>query len=684
MRLLFCWALLLCSLSLGLIAQSTSPDTVEYQSNPVLLQATRLSTSQQDATLAVTVLNQDQLQRGQQQLSLNESLDFVPGLYALNSQNFSQDLRVAIRGFGARSAFGIRGIRVMVDGLPESTPDGQAQVDNIDLGILHRAEVIRGPSSGLYGNAAGGVISLQTNPIPEDFELNSRLSFGSNGFQRYQVGIGNRDSTWGYSIYGSHTRFEGYRQNSAVENSFFNAKLAYLADTNSTITFLLNYFNSPRSEDPGGINLQDAQADRTQAREANVNFQSGERVQQGRMGLIWDKNLGRQHQIQAKTYVLFRDFQNALPFGNGGIVDLDRVYAGLGLNYSFQGTLGENLYRLKAGIDIDQQTDDRLRFNNEAGDLGDKTFDQEERFTSTGAYILQDLVADRWRFHLGTRFDAVRLRAQDRFVSNGNQSGEIDYNRFNPMGGISFQVNRRLSTYLQVSTSFETPTLSELSANPTGEGGFNGDLSPQRTVNYEWGLRGVLFPKFYFDIAAFYIDIENELVPFELEDFPGRTFFRNAGVSERLGVELSMNYRLSEALSFMATYTRSEFTYQSYQTPDDIFDGNRLPALPQHMGLLGVNLDLPNGFFAKSWLRWNSDVFADDANETQVDGYAILNARIGYEQDLGTWTLSPFFGVNNLLGTEYFDNIRINAFGRRYYEPAPVATVFGGLSLLIK
>lgn len=683
MRLFICWALCWIGVPAMLFSQTSTSDTLTYQSDPVVLQATRLSTPQQKATIAVTVLNEVQLKEGQQQLSLNESLDFVPGLHALNANNFAQDLRVAIRGFGARSAFGIRGIRVVVDGLPESTPDGQAQVDNIDLGILSRAEVIRGPASGLYGNAAGGVISLSTNPIPDNFELESRLSFGSNGFQRYQFGVGDRDSVWGYTLYGSHTRLEGFRENSQVENTFVNAKIAYLADTSSRVTFLVNYFNSPRSEDAGGITLQDAQEDRRQAREANVNFQSGERVQQGRVGIIWDKSINSQQQIQARTYVLFRDFQNALPFGNGGIVDLDRVYAGLGLNYSFEGQLGNNLYRLTAGVDLDQQTDDRLRFNNEAGEIGEKIFDQEERFTSTGAYVLQDIVSERWRFNIGTRFDAVQLRAQDRFGADGNQSGEIELNRFSPMGGISYSINTALSSYVQVSTSFETPTLSELSANPTGEGGFNTDLEPQRTINYEVGLKGALFPKLGFEAALFYIDIQNELVPFELEDFPGRNFFRNAGSSERLGAEIALSYPILPTLSFLATYTWSDFTYQSYQTPEEVFDGNRLPAIPQHMGLIGLNLNLPSGLFAKTWMRWNSDVFADDGNETAIEGFSVVNVRVGYEKAFSGWSLAPFFGINNLLDTEYFDNVRINAFGSRYYEPAPGLAVFGGIGLTI-
>ena len=670
---------------------SQEVDTLEFEvSDAVVLQATRLALPQQQSAMSVSVLDETQLRQGQQQLSLNESLDFVPGLYAQNGNNFSQDLRVSIRGFGARSAFGIRGIRVMVDGLPESTPDGQAQVDNIDLGILERAEIIRGPASSLYGNAAGGVISMTTSPIPDDYNMEARLAAGSNGFQRYQLKVGQtipkkegEGPEWGYLLYGSHTRLDGYRANSQVENSFFNAKIAYLADSTSELTFLFNYFNSPVSQDAGGLTLDEATSDRQQARDRNVSFQSGETVQQSRAGITWKKLVGTSHLFQARTYVLFRDFANALPFGNGGIVDLDRAYAGLGLSYSYHADLGANPYRFQVGVDLDQQNDDRLRFNNEAGERGDMSFDQEEKFRSLGIYAMQDLTVDSWRFHLGTRFDAVKLEAMDRFSADGNQSGDLSFNRFSPMAGASVALGRNNSLYGQVSTSFETPTLSELSANPTGEGGFNAGLDPQRAVNFELGLKGGFSQKFRYELAAFYIDLQNELVPYELEDFPGRTFFRNAGSSQRQGLEVNLQYAANNNLSFVATYTFSDFVYDSYLTPDGDFNGNRLPAIPQHMGLIGANLNLPSGFYARAWLRWNSSLFADDENETEIEGYSVLNVRLGYKKAFKGWSIAPFLGVNNLLGTEYFDNIRINAFGGRHYEPAPEELFFGGISFSI-
>ncbi|MEM9723038.1 MAG: TonB-dependent receptor, partial [Bacteroidota bacterium] len=311
------------------------------------------------------------------------------------------------------------------------------------------------------------------------------------------------------------------------------------------------------------------------------------------------------------------------------------------------------------------------------------TLNQEERFRTLGAYAMQDLTVNAWRFHIGTRFDAVKLEAVDRFGADGNQSGDLSFTRFSPMAGASLMLGTANSVYAQVSTSFETPTLSELSTNPTGQGGFNENLDPQRAINFEVGLKGGFTQKFRYELAGFLINLENELVPFELEDFPGRTFFRNAGSSQRQGVEAQVQYMANKDLSFIATYTFSDFLYDSYLTPDGDFNGNHLPAIPQHMALLGANLNLSNGFYTKAWLRWNSSLFADDANETEIDGFSVLNVRVGYEKAFNGWSIAPFFGVNNLLGTEYFDNIRINAFGGRYYEPAPVEAFFGGIAISI-
>ncbi len=358
--------------TMSLCTQSASQiDTAQiYELSPVTIQAARFETKDIKTPLAITALSKSFIQRGQAQLSVNESLHAVPGLFALNPNNFAQDLRVAIRGFGARAAFGIRGVKVLVDGLPESTPDGQAQVDNLDLGVLSSIEVIRGPSSGLYGNASGGVISFSSqDPTPIPF-WEARMTAGSYGFQQYQLKTGQQKGKFGFLLHGLFINTDGYRENSGMESTILNGKFNYQLNEQSKLTLLLNYANSPKADDPGGINLEQAQTNRLSARVQNITFQSGERVTQSKIGLIYENNFAAHQQIRLKTWYSSRDFANRLPFETGGIVEFDRAFSGFGGNYQLEKKLFGLPYRLQLGIDLQNQADDRRRFNNLLGVRG--------------------------------------------------------------------------------------------------------------------------------------------------------------------------------------------------------------------------------------------------------------------------------------------------------------------------
>lgn len=651
-------------------------DTTEiYELSPVTVQAARFGTEDIQTPLAVTALSQSFIQRGQSQLSVNESLDAVPGLFALNANNFAQDLRVSIRGFGARAAFGIRGVKVLVDGLPESTPDGQAQVDNLDLGVLQNIEVVRGPTSGLYGNASGGVISFTTqNPTPTPF-WEARLAFGSYGLQQYQLKTGHQREKFGYVVHGVYTSTDGYRDNSGLQNTILNGKFNIQLNNKSDLQILANYANSPQADDPGGINLEQAQADRRSARDRNLSFMGGEEIEQSRLGLIYTNNLADDQQLKFKTWISTRDFANRLPFGFGGIVEFDRVFTGFTANYQMDKSLFGLPYRLQIGLDIQNQADDRLRFVNSDGVKGDLTLDQKEEFLGFGAYLLQELsLAEQLTALLSLRYDAIRLKATDNFLSNGDQSGESNLSNFNPTFGLVYSASSTFNLYGNISTNFETPTLNELSNNPSGLGGFNPDLGPQEATNYELGAKGIIANKLRYELALFAINVKNEIVSFELEAFPDRDFFRNAGSTDRRGVEASFIYNITKGLNAFLNYTYSDFKYDDFLN----FDGNFLPGIPKHNTFFALNYTRPQGLFGSLQIRSIGELFAKDDNTVTVDGFTVVNVKLGYQQQFDNWHIEPFFGVNNLLGTEYFDNIRINAFGSRFYEPAPTANFYAG------
>lgn len=654
-------------------------DTAQiYDLVPVTVQATRFETADTKSPLATTSLAKSFIQRGQNQLSVNESLDAIPGLFALNGNNFSQDLRVSIRGFGARSAFGIRGVKVLVDGIPESTPDGQAQVDNLDLGVLENIEVVRGPSSGLYGNASGGVISFTTqNPTINPF-VEARVALGSYGLQQYQLKTGQQKGKFGYLIHGIHVNTDGYRENSGMKNTILNGKFNFQLTDKSDLQFLANYANSPQADDPGGINLAQAEEDRKSARDRNLSFMGGEEIVQSRFALIYKNAIADNQQLEIKTWISNRDFANRLPFGFGGIVEFDRTFTGFNTNYQLDKTLFGLPYRLKIGVDLQNQVDDRTRFVNENGVKGNMTLDQKEAFLSFGTFLVQELsLTDNFTAMLGLRYDAIRLKATDNFLSNGDQSGESNLNNFNPTFGLVYSTSDAANIYGNISTSFETPTLNELSNNPSGLGGFNPDLMPQEATNYEVGIKGIVNNKLRYELALFTIKVKEEIVSFELEDFPDRDFFRNAGSTDRKGVEASLTYSLARGLNAFLNYTYSDFKYDEFRS----FNGNFLPGIPKHNTFFALNYSRNKGLFGSLQVRSIGELFAKDDNSVTVDGFTVVNLKLGYRHNLTKGHIEPFFGINNLLGTEYFDNVRVNAFGSRFYEPAPTVNFYGGVKV---
>jgi len=648
----------------------------------VELTATRLAFSSQRAPLAVSVVDQALVQRAQPQLSLQESMQAVPGVFTLNAENFAQDLRIAIRGFGARAAFGIRGIKLLVDGVPESTPDGQAQLDNLDLGLVERIEVVRGPSSGLYGNASGGVISIRTQQAGENPYVEGRLSVGSYGFQRYQLKTAAQLGKFQYVLYNAYTQIKGYREHSGMKNNLLNARLQLEPDSLSRIVLLFNHLYSPQADDAGALTLDQMAENPRQARDRNLAFATGEEVEQGRLALQYQRRLAKGHQLRLRSYYLYRDFNNRLPFETGGRVSLNRTYWGGGLNYLYQGKLLGLEYHSNVGLDVDIQNDHRQRFDNLQGEQGEKRLDQDEAFRSTAAFWMQKLrLLPAWELSLGMRLDVLHLEARDAFLTNGDDSGSLSYRQFNPIVGMSYVLGPGMVLYTNLATSFESPALSELSANPAGSGGFNAELKPQRATNYELGLRGEAAGKLAWDLALFSIALRDELVPYELPDFPGRTFFRNAGRSARKGIEASLKWRIIKSLELQSSYTYSDFRYREYTTPDGNFEGNRLPAIPPHHFYLGLTYQASRGFMARLQLRRVGEMYAEDFNEVRIAPFTTLNMQLAYPLVFNQWEMEFFMGVNNLLDATYPSNIRINAFGMRYVEPATGRFVFGGMRL---
>ena len=638
--------------------------------------ATRLDSTLLRSSRSVSIIGKKEIQNATQLLAMDEVLAGVPGLYMQNRYNFAQDLRVSLRGFGARSAFGIRGIKVIVDGIPETLPDGQAGVDSIDLGSASRIEVIRGPSSSNFGNASGGVIAIETETGNDPGFVQTTIATGDLGYSKFQLKSGGKTENMNYLINFSKQELDGYREHSVSEGSLFNAKFGFNLSEIDRLKLSLNYTDQPKSQDPGGINLSQVNTDRKSARDRNLSYDAGESLNQKRIGLVYE----RDHSdglLTVRNYYVTRDFSNKLPFTNGGSVNIDREFYGFGMQYQFGESLPEN-FSLTTGFDTDRQDDDRKRFNNDSGKLGSMSFDQQEKVNSNGLFVQSRYDVGNWSISSGIRYDEVKFDITDRFLSNGDDSGEIEFDAVSPSFGLNY-VMENGSIFTSISSSFETPTTTEL-ANPNASGGFNALLKPQEAKNIEIGYKSVK-NNIYHEIAVFNIDLNDELVPYELEEFPGRTFYSNVGKSSRKGVESLVSWSVKPNLTVDASYTYSDFSFDSFIDKNNKdFSGSKLPGLPESFAYFGIRFENENGLNMNFNLNYSGDLFANNANSVKVQAYTVSNFRLSYNINKGDWKILPYMGINNIFDTEFNSNIRINAFGSRYYEPAPERNSYLGIT----
>jgi iron complex outermembrane receptor protein len=648
----------------------------------VVVTATRIPTNLVRLPFAAGRVGRDEIQRGRQQLGLDEALAGVPGLFFQNRYNFAQDLRIAIRGFGARANFGIRGIRIFADDIPLTLPDGQGSVDAIDLGSAEQIEVIRGPFSAVYGSASGGVINIRSEDGPEDPVMSARLNVGSYDYRQLQARAGGQTGRLNWLGNFSATELDGYRDHAFYESRLFNSKFRFDFDDTAALTVVLNAVDSPTADDPGGLNAREAAEDRRQAAPRNLLYKAGEALDQQSLGLAFRKTFSGNRELMLRNYYVQRDFNNRLPFdvnsnGQGGSVDLSRKFAGLGGNFSWDTVVGSRANHLVIGFDYDAQRDHRKRFANNQGVIGDLTTDQDEDVTTTGLYV-QDVLdlSARTALTLGGRFDKVQYEVSDRTGAAG--SGQRTFKEFSPMIGVNWAAREAVNLYANISRSFDPPATTEL-ANPDGPTGFNQSLESQTATNYELGMKGLITGRLRYELAVFHIDVQDEIVPFELEG-SGQSFFENAGSSSRDGLEAALSLELLKGLTGTATYTWSDFVFDEFSGTDgQVYDGNRIPGIPQQLFNLDLSWSHDSGFFASWDLLYVGRFFADNANQVETDDYLVSNLRAGFRWGGEQWALEPFIGVNNLFDEMYMANIRLNAAFGRYYEPAPERNIYGGL-----
>lgn len=679
-------------LTIGSLLQTVSaqtalnPDKLEE----LIVTSSRVEKSLLELPSAVTIINQNDIQLGRQQLGLDESLNRVPGLFSQNRYNFTQDLRISIRGFGARASFGIRGIKVFVDDIPSTLADGQSGVDDVDLGSVQRIEVIRGPSSSLYGSASGGVISLYTEDGPKTPFAEANITIGGFDQQKYQFKVGGQYDRLNYLVNVSYLSMDGFRDHSEVEHTLLNSKFRYDIDDSSSLTMIINAADSPTANDAGAITAADVAADPQQAQPRNLRSNAGEEFDQQKIGFVYRKSFNENHQITLRNYYLWKNFQTFLPIGthipfvaDDGVVEFDRFFFGGGAQYTYTGTLFGRPNRFTAGFDIDIQEDDRQRFLNNAGVKGALSFDQLEEAESYGFYFRNEFaITDTLEFTFGGRYDMLNFSVDDRFLANADQSSKLDFDEFSPTLGLAWNPLPGLHLYSNYATSFETPTFTEL-ANPARNsnvdlGGFN-NVKAQTADSFEVGIKVSLYDRLLFDVAVYTMQIDDEIS--NISTTGTRGVFTNAD-TDRNGLEASVVADIFKGLKLTAAYTYSDFKFDKFTTNTGIvLDGNQLPGLPDHQFYAELAYTHDSGLYVVWDILYIDKFFANNANTAINKSSTVANLRAGYRGRIGKWAVSPFVGLNNMFDENYISNVRINGFGGRLFEPAPDFNVYAGLTL---
>ena len=458
------------------------------------------------------------------------------------------------------------------------------------------------------------------------------------------------------------------------KQGIFNAKVSHEFSDKSKFNFQFNYTNSPYAYDPGGLNLEEVNKDYNQARKRNIDFDTFESIKHIKAGLNWEKKISPKMLLGTYFFSAHRDFAGKLPFEYGGFINLKRNYFGFGTNIEYTPKAS---HFLQLRLSVSDQKDNRERYKNLLGEKGENTLSQKELFYNSSISVLDQIKFDYGLLRIGIRYDHQKIKAKPNFEIYNEKDNTIRLNVLNPSIGFTFNKLRNQSIYGSFATSFETPTLSELSANPTGQAGFNKSLESSLAKNIEFGWRKD-FSDIKLEAVIFHISTENEILPYELEQFPGRTFYRNAGKTIRKGLEL---YGSKETDSYKAvfSYSFSDFIFDSYVLDGLVYDGNRLPAIPKHHAFLSFKYKFNPTIGLEIKSKHVGSFFADDKNNNKIKSYSIFQFRIW--KDFKNYNL--YVGANNLFNKKYFDNIRINAFSNRFYEPAPMRNYYAGINFKI-
>lgn len=687
-----------------LLALCTAAAAQEARLAPVVVTATRSEQSPYDIPAAIDVAATPP--DGSLDVNLSERVQAIPGIVARDRQNYAQDAQVSIRGFGARSTFGIRGVRLYTDGIPATMPDGQGQVSHFNLDSADRVEVLRGPFSALYGNASGGVVQLFTADGTQPPELRFGVAGGSNGNFRSSVNARGVEGPVDYNVDVTHFRTSGYRDHSAARRESGNAKIGWKIDEDAKLTLVLNALDVPDAQDPLGLTRAQYKADPRQVAAVANTFDTRKSVDQQQAGLIYDQRLDDANSLRVMGYYGRRSVlqylsipvatQSSQPGNSGGVVDLGNEYGGGDARWTWRDTLAGRPFEIAAGLAYDNQTQHRQGYENfvgrSLGVRGAKRRDEIDRVFDFDQYAQATWrVADDWTLMGGARHSEVRFRSTDRYVAAGNpdDSGSVTYSATTPVLGVLWRAAPWLHAYANWGRGFETPTFSELGYRADRGAGLAFDLKPSHSRNEEIGIKLRPTDRVEAGLAVYRADSDDELAV--ATNLGGRTTYQNIASSRRQGVELSFDGELARDLHLVAAYTRIQASFRSpfftcvsagCAAPDTpVAAGTRIPGVPRSTGYAALKYGADRGWQAGVDMSAMGSTSVNDLGTESAPGYALFGVSGGYVFDDGPWRVNTFARVDNVADRHVVGSVIVNDGNGRYYEPAPGRTLLVGVDV---
>ncbi|WP_028626396.1 TonB-dependent receptor family protein [Metapseudomonas resinovorans] len=635
----------------------------------------------------------DPVQRAQPGINLSEQLSGVPGLAIQNRQNDAQEPQLSSRGFGARSAFGVRGIKLLSDGIPATTPDGQGQASSFDLDVLDHIEVLRGPFATTYGSNSGGVVQLFSRDGEDPPRLSGGTTLGSWGTQRERLTLEGGDGRVGYLVNRSHFETDGYRDHSAalIDKTF--AKLTLRPDADTRLALIYSDLDQNGTQDPQGLSWQAYRQDPRSVSANTLLFNTRKTVDQRQGGLNLERRFGEaswQTTLYSGTrrVIQFQSIPVAVqanPRHSGGVIDFQRDYQGIGSRWiqPFDTDLGR--FTATAGVDYDQSSDDRQGYENFIGDsLGVKGAlrrDERDEVTSASPYVQLSWERGDFRVLAGLRHNEVAFEVDDRYLANGDDSGRVTYRETTPSLGLTYALTPDLNLYASWARGFETPTLNELSYSGA-DGGFGFGLQPASSRQLEVGLKALLPRDGRLELALFEIRTEDELVV--AASLGGRTRYQNAAETRRRGLELGLEQPLHQdwRLELAYTWLDARYTESFSSAGQTIPSGKRMPGIAEHTLFATLAWSPRSGLDAGLEGQWRSSLEVEDsARARAAPGFALANAYLRLEQRQRSWTFSQTLRLDNLFDRDYVGSVIIGEGNQRYYEAGAGRSWYAGLAL---